>query len=199
MVKLVKATVLGGLVVILPVVVAGFISLKLILAAEALIEPLARMLAFPPVMARGVALVLVLGGCFVAGLLVQTPLGKRGNRWFELTVLEKLPAYDVLRSIGRQFAGQNDERRFAPALAEIEDALVPAFIVERHDDGRLTVFVPAVPTPTIGAIYILAPERVHRVPLPIAKTLQCVSHWGIGSRELVAAAQLPAAGIKSSS
>ena len=30
-----------------------------------------------------------------------------------------------------------------PVLAEIEDALVPAFIVEELDDERFTVFVPS--------------------------------------------------------
>jgi hypothetical protein len=33
---------------------------------------------------------------------------------------------------------------------EIEEALVPAFIIEELDDGRFTVFVPSVPTPFAG-------------------------------------------------
>jgi len=34
-----------------------------------------------------------------------------------------------------------------PALVEIEEALVPAFIIEELEDQRVTVFVPSVPTP----------------------------------------------------
>ena len=36
---------------------------------------------------------------------------------------------------------------FEVLLAEIEEALVPAFIIEELADGRYTVFVPSVPTP----------------------------------------------------
>src|SRR5262245_59901403 len=46
------------------------------------------------------------------------------------------------------------------ALAEIADALVPAFMVEEFDDGRFTVFVPSIPTPLAGAVYILRRERL---------------------------------------
>ena len=52
----------------------------------------------------------------------------------------------------RQMAGESRENAWKPALTEIEDALVPAFIVEELDDGRFTVFVPSVPTPLAGAI-----------------------------------------------
>ena len=35
--------------------------------------------------------------------------------------------------------------------------VVPAFIIEELDDGRLTVFVPSVPTPLAGAVYVPRP------------------------------------------
>ncbi len=74
-----------------------------------------------------------------------------------------------------------------PALAEIEDALVPAFIIEELEDGRFTVFVPSVPTPFARAVYILSHERVHPLDVPFTQALQSVSRWGSGSKELVAA------------
>jgi uncharacterized membrane protein len=74
-----------------------------------------------------------------------------------------------------------------PVLAEIEDALVSAFIVEELDDGRLTVFVPSVPTPLAGAVYILSRERVLLVDIPYTEAIKSVSRWGSGSKDLVAA------------
>ena len=53
-----------------------------------------------------------------------------------------------------------------PALVEIEDALTPAFVIEEHADGRFTVFVPSVPTPFAGAVYVLSAERVHVLDVP---------------------------------
>ncbi len=72
-------------------------------------------------------------------------------------------------------------------LVEIEDALVPAFIIEELDDGRLTIFVPSVPTPLAGAVYVLSRERVHILDVPFTQAIRSVSRWGSGSRELVAA------------
>jgi uncharacterized membrane protein len=74
-----------------------------------------------------------------------------------------------------------------PALAEIEEALVPAFIIEELEDGRFTVFVPSVPTPLAGAIYILSRDRVHPLNVPFTQAIQAVSRWGSGSKDLVAA------------
>jgi uncharacterized membrane protein len=84
-------------------------------------------------------------------------------------------------------AGKDEENVWQPALAEIEDALVPAFIIEELEDGRLTVFVPSVPTPFAGAVYVLGRERVHPVDVPFTQAIRAVSRWGSGSKELVAA------------
>jgi len=89
----------------------------------------------------------------------------------------------------RQLAGQGLESEWQPALAEIEDALVPAFIVEVIDDGRFTVFVPSSPTPLAGAIYILSPERVHPLNASFAQAVKVVTRWGSGSKALVEAMQ----------
>ena len=74
-----------------------------------------------------------------------------------------------------------------PALVEIEEALVPDFIIEELDDGRFTVFVPSVPTPLAGAVYILTRDRVHPVDVPFTDAIKSISRWGSGSRALVAA------------
>jgi uncharacterized membrane protein len=92
-----------------------------------------------------------------------------------------------VRSLTQQLAGQEEENVWKPALAEIEDALVPAFIMEALEDGRFTVFVPSVPTPLAGAVYILSGERVHPLDVPFTQAIKSVSRWGTGSKALVAA------------
>jgi hypothetical protein len=117
----------------------------------------------------------------------------------ENSLLQKIPGYGVFRSMTRQMAGDSGENAWKPALAEIEDALVPAFIVEELDDGRFTVFVPSVPTPLAGAIYILTAARVHPVDVPFTQAVKVITRWGSGSRELVAAMQesrIPSLGLK---
>ena len=38
-----------------------------------------------------------------------------------------------------------------------------------------------------GAIYILQPERVHPVDVPLRKAMVCVTKWGAGAAEMRAA------------
>jgi len=61
----------------------------------------------------------------------------------------------------------------APALAEIEEALVPALIVEKLEDGSYTVLVPSVPTPMDGAIYILPPNGCIRSTCRLPSRSRC--------------------------
>ena len=61
---------------------------------------------------------------------------------------------------------------------------MPAFIVEELDDEHYVIFVPSVPTPAAGAIYIMARERVHLVDVPFTKAASVISKWGVGAGDL---------------
>jgi hypothetical protein len=59
-------------------------------------------------------------------------------------------------------------------------------------DGRYTVFVPSVPTPLAGAVYVLAADRVHPVDVPFTQAIRTISRWGSGASDLVAAMRVAA-------
>jgi uncharacterized membrane protein len=178
-----KATLIGGLVVILPLGLLGLGAEKVI----EIIRPLANSIAgwlprwfqFPDI----VALMLLLLSCFVAGLLAET----RAGNFFERVILRRIPGFSIVRSFTRRIGNIEESEKFTPALAVLEDALVPAFVVEKHSDGRYTVFVPSAPTPGVGAIYILAGERVHLLDVSLLTAIKCITSWGEGSHELLQA------------
>ena len=100
-----------------------------------------------------------------------------------------MPGFALIRTVARRIAGEEGGSQFDVALVDIEDGLCPAFLVEEHDDGWWTVFVPAIPTPTVGAVYIFPPEKVHRVDVPFTTAVKRVTRWGSGSRELLSKMQ----------
>ena len=187
LVEFVKTTMIGGLLLILPIGLIAMLLIKAVVTVRAIITPLAAQLPkgihFPTL----IAVLLVLAVCFFAGLLVHTVLGQRIRQAIEKRFLERIPGYSLIRSLTRRVAGKEEGQTFAVALAVIEDALVPAFIVEEHGDGLYTVFVPSAPTPAVGAIYILPKERVHLVDVPFVRAVSCISRWGTGSGELLSA------------
>ena len=173
-----------GLLIIAPIYLGVLLLLKIMQSMAGLVRPIARLLPdWLP--AEGLlSLLLVLLVCLVLGLLVRT---RAGQAMLGHTAFEKLPGYTLFRSLTMRIAGKADNVTWKPALAEIEEALVPAFIIEEFADGRYTVFVPSVPTPLAGAVYILTRERVHPLSVGFAQAFKTVSRWGAGSKELVAA------------
>ncbi len=179
--------VVGGIFVVVPVYLAVLLLLKGMQSVASLVRPVAALVPDTVPAETLLSLLLVLFVCFLVGAAIRTRAGRRARERLEVVFFERLPGYGLLRSLTQRLAGNSNENAWQPALVELEDALVPAFIIEALDDGRLTVFVPSIPTPLAGAVYILAPERVHIVDIPFSDAIKSISRWGSGSRDLVAA------------
>jgi uncharacterized membrane protein len=174
---------LSGFLIVLPVYLAVLLLLKVTGAVAKLVHPLTLLVPDWLPAENLLSLLLVFLVCFLIGVAVRTRAGRVIRERIETNVLERIPGYGVVRSLTRQLSGER-EKAWQPALAEIEDALVPAFIIEEFDDGRYTVFVPSIPTPFAGAVYILQRTRVHPLEVPFTQALQVVSRWGSGAKAL---------------
>src|SRR5688572_2808378 len=185
--EFVTSTVAGGLFIVVPVYLAIVLLLKGMQAVAGLVQPFAVLLPDWLPAENLLSLIMLLTLCFLVGLAVRTRSGRAARERMEIVFFERLPGYGLLRSLTQRLAGDTDEEAWKPVLVEIEDALVPGFIIEEHDDGRFTVFVPSVPTPLAGAVYVLDRERVHILDVPFTQAIRTISQWGSGSRDLVAA------------
>ena len=185
--EFVTSTVVGGLFVVVPVYLAVLLLLKGMASVGTLVRPFAMLLPDWVPAQDLLSLVLLLVLCFLVGIAVRTRSGRAVRERLEVVFFERLPGYGLIRSLTQRLAGDTDEEAWKPALVEIEDALVPAFIIEELDDGRFTIFVPSVPTPLAGAVYVLSRERVHILDVPFTQAIQSISRWGSGSKDLVAA------------
>ncbi|MCC6848437.1 MAG: DUF502 domain-containing protein [Deltaproteobacteria bacterium] len=183
----VQTTILGGVLVVMPLVLTALLLAKAVAAVVAMLRPIATHLPAGLPLPEIVALVIVIGACFCAGAIVRTGPGRRLKEELDRRLLERIPGYTLIRGLAGRITGQEQGSTFAACLVEIEDALAPAFIVEEHADGRYTVFVPSIPTPAAGTVYILDAHRVHVVDVPFAKAVSVISRWGAGSRDLLAA------------
>lgn len=178
---------INGLLVIVPLYLALLLLLKAMQSLVGLVRPLAALLPDWMPAEDLLALLAVLVLCFLVGVAVRTPIGRVARERIEKSLFQRIPGYAVFRGLAQQLSGESRDSAWKPALVEIEDALVPGFIIEELDDGQLTVFVPSIPTPLAGAVYILQRERVHPLDVPFTSALQVVSKWGSGSKALVAA------------
>lgn len=179
-----------GFFVAVPVYLTLLLLFKAVKSLARLVRPLAvlRPTGLSTEAAEvGLALLIVLSVCFALGVAVLTGPGRAAGELIHRKVLSKIPGYELIRSLTQQLAGQGRENVWRPALVEIEDGLVPAFVIEETQDGRYTVFVPSVPPPFVGSVYIFRRERVHLLNASFAQTFQALTRWGSGAKDLLAA------------
>jgi uncharacterized membrane protein len=182
-----RSTLFGGVIVVLPAWLAVLLVLKALGHLQIFIKPVGSHLPQTMAHPRVIAILVLIGLCFLVGAAIQTAIGQKAERAAERAVLEKIRGCTVLRSLASRLSDQSETASFQPALVEIEEALVPGFIVEQHSGNRSTVSIPSVPTPMAGAVYIIDNSRVHPLDLPAVSVMQCISKWGGGSAKLLAA------------
>jgi len=185
--EFVVKTLVAGVLVVTPVYLAILLLFKAAKSVGALLKPLTKLVPEWLPAENILSLLLILLACFLIGLTIQSPAGRTAWNKIENSLFQKIPAYSLFRSLSERVGGKTQDQPWTPALAEIEDALVPAFIIEEVADGRFTVFVPSIPTPFAGAIYILKADRVHPLNIPFTQAIKAISQWGSGSKDLVAA------------
>jgi len=175
-----------GLLVVVPVYLAVLLLLKGMSSIVGLVRPIAQLMPEWMPAETALSLLIVLLICFLVGLAALTGPGHAARGWFEKTIFEKIPGYALLRGLALQVSGGSRDKVWKPALLEGDEGLMLVFIIEEFADGRYTVFVPSIPTPFAGAVYVVDRKRVHPLDVPFADALKTVSRWGAGAKDLVA-------------
>ena len=134
-----------GLLVVIPLYLAVLLLLKAMKSVLNLVKPIARLLG---IRSRRDAPVASAGARDLLPDRHKRPhCDRKGHpRPLGGNLFGRIPGYSVIRSLTQQLAGSSRETAWQPAFVEIEDALVPAFIIEEVEGDRYTVFVPSIPT-----------------------------------------------------
>lgn len=177
----------SGVLIVIPIYLASLLLLKAANSVVGLVRPLAVLLPDWLPAETFLALLLVLLVCFVVGVVVGTRPGQAVRERVERTFFDRVPGYALIRSLTQRMAGEDHGNVWRPALFEQAGGLMMAFIIEEFPDGRYTVFVPSIPAPLSGNVYIVAASRVHPLDVPFTEAIRSVSRWGAGARELVEA------------
>ena len=184
--RFLKSTIIGGLVVLVPVVVLGAIVAWVVQTALGAIAPVLEWL--PDKSIGGVSLTVVLAviglvvGCFVAGLFAETAIIRRvGERAERLALF--VPGYALMKNVGANLIGIEGKHPAKTVLVRFEGSCQLGFLMETLCDGRLVVFIPWVPKALVGTLHILEADRVHILAMSVSAALDGVSRLGVGLRE----------------
>jgi uncharacterized membrane protein len=175
----------AGALIVVPIYLSVLLLLKAANSSMTLVRPLVSLLPEWIPAERLLSILLVFVVLFLIGIATRTRAGLAAREAVERLLLRRIPGYELLRGLTDRVADESHDTSWKPALVEIEDALVPAFIIEALEDDQYTVFVPSSPTPFAGAIYVIKAARVHPVDVPFAHAVKAISRWGSGTKELV--------------
>jgi uncharacterized membrane protein len=89
--ELTKTTLIGGLLVVLPIYISILLLLKTLAGIVALLSPITAAIPAGAQFRQVIAILIVLAVCLVTGIIVRTRPGRRARRTFERSVLEKIP------------------------------------------------------------------------------------------------------------
>lgn len=187
-----KTTLLGALLVVVPIGIIGFALWQIVSLVRTLLLPIFETLPFDGTVTRisviAIALLAVVLLCYLTGLVVRTRWGASLRRWIERRILEKIPGYSIIRTLMHQYLGHEEERKFRPVLVDLygSDSRAIGFEIEELGDGTVAVFLPSVPAATIGQVQIVPEERITPLKASMHATLEALTMFGVGSAKLVA-------------
>lgn len=190
--EFVKSTIVGGLLVILPLAICLFVITWVFNLIRGAIGPLTTIVMenspIQGIVADVLVIMLIVVACFFLGLLVRTKFGKWIYASLESRLLRKAPGYSLIKETVFQLLGNKKSPFSSVALVQAfgNDVLLSAFITDEHEDGSYTVFVPTGPNPTSGNIYHLKAEYVHPVDVSIEDAMRSIISCGAGSSALIA-------------
>jgi uncharacterized membrane protein len=149
--EFVRTTVVGGLLVVLPIVLLVLVLMETVDLIGAVVEPIAAALPFVEVagveVGLLVAIAIILFVCFLTGLIAKTSIGAGISRFFEKTFLDRVLGYKLIKGLTQSFARVTEQSQFSVAAVDLygDGTRVLGFIVDEVDGGDFAIFVPSSP------------------------------------------------------
>lgn len=183
----VKATVVGGLLFLLPAALVVLILGHAMRLAMHVARPVSHFLGLDQQHGFGiggatvVAILVLVIVSFAAGVFARTRVGRKLTRWVEGSLLGGLPQYQMFKSMAEGFARLDASNDLKPALANIEDGWQVGYQIETLEGGWVAVFLPQAPNPMSGNVMYLPAERVRPLAISMVQAMTLVRRMGIGS------------------
>lgn len=177
-----KATLIGGVAFLVPVVVLMVVFGKAFELMSRLAAPVQR---FVPVESVGgiavadlvtvLAMVLV---CFLAGLFAMSRVARRFYHRLD-GLLMLLPGYAFIKSFSQSLSlDASGEALMVPVQVRFDDYSQLCFEVGRADDGEVTIYLPGAPDPWSGSLIRVAADRVERLTMSMPQAVGYIRNLG---------------------
>jgi len=186
-----KTNVIYGMVVAFPFTIILIILVKLV----DILRRIATFIGLESALAASIAIVLAVSLLFIifyaVGAFMHTKIGALSFKSLEKKIFIQLPGYKIISNMLKGLADDKIES-YRPALVQLCQfgASVFCFVMEENDNSTVTVFVPSVPTMTIGNLHVVELDRITFLEAKHREVVNCITDWGVGSKEIIGGAEV---------
>jgi len=186
-----KTNVIYGMAVAFPFAIIFIILVKLVEILRRIATFIGLESAFAASIAVVLAVSLLLVIFYAVGAFMHTKIGALSFKSLEKKIFIQIPGYKIISNMLKGFAEDKIES-YRPALVQLSQpgASVFCFVMEENDNRTVTVFIPSVPTMTIGNLYVVELDRVTFLEAKHREVINCISDWGVGSKEIIGRAEV---------
>ena len=188
MLRFLKTTVLGGILFLVPIIIFIVFVNKALQITNKLATPIVGLLNIDSIGGTAVVELLAIGIlviiCFIAGLAAKTPGAKKFSHSLEINVLEKIPAYALLKTKTQSVLNPEDTDNLVTVTVRFDDSWQIAFEIERLKDGSVVIFLPGSPDPWSGSVCVVTDDRITPLDLTIKSATKLMKKLGRGTNNI---------------
>ncbi len=184
--RFIKATIVGGLVFIVPIIIIIVILGKAFDLMLKVARPIDKLIPIESIggiaFANLLALFAILVVCFFAGVLARSPLAKKLYQAIDNGLLA-IPGYSFIKAYTDSMKlGQAEAKSMQPVLVQFDDNSQLGFEIERLDNGQVVIYLPGAPDPWSGSVVYFSADRVKKLELSASEAIKNVKRLGRGSQ-----------------
>jgi uncharacterized membrane protein len=176
MLKVIRTTIMGGILFLVPIAIFIAVIGKGLEFTGAIARPVADVLPVNMIggvaVAHVLAILLLLLICFLAGLLARAAIARKAVDALEANVLSRVPAYALLKTKTQSMLSPEDIEGMSPVIVRFDDSWQVAFEIERIQDGKVALFLPGSPDAWSGSVCVVDEDRITPLDLPVAAVCQ---------------------------
>lgn len=185
-----KSTIAGGVLFLLPLVVVIVLVEKAIQVARQVFAPLLSRVGDISILGVSLATIASVAAllllCLIAGLIARTQPARNLVVRLESSILEKIPVYGLLKSMTAGFAGIAADEHMRPVVVHLDDNSVIGLATDDRDDGGLiAVYLPGAPSPISGTVVLVERSRVTQLNATTLEAFSAMKGLGRGSLALL--------------
>lgn len=183
LVEYLKTTAIGGLLFLLPVGVIVFLLGYVYQTVVAIYTPIKPWIpvdsALGVTLLFAIAIALVLGSCFFAGIIARRTIGDSFSQSIESQLIKVFPRYAIYKDlIAGNVGGSDASPSLTPVIVKSPQGFRLAFQSDVLPNGITVVYLPGSPDTWSGHVVMLPTEDVQPFNVPFAEAVMMCERLG---------------------